>query len=144
MATLTIERTFDATPEKVFRFITQTTNLLHWWGPEGTEIRDHDLDFSRLGPWKATMVGPQGNAATVGGEVLNIDPPNFVELTLSFALGDGQRGPESVIRFDCKDVDGATHFTLTQTGLDPAHIEDMRTKGWNAALERLEQLFATN
>ena len=144
MATLTMERMFESPPAKVFDFITKSTHLLNWWGPEGTEIRDDDLDFSKLGPWKATMVGPQGHAATVGGNVISIDPPNFVELTLSFAMGDGARGPESVIRFDCKDIGGATQFVLTQTGLNPAHIEDMRTKGWNAAFERLENLISTN
>ncbi len=144
MATLTMERHFAASPAKVFEFITKSGNLLQWWGPEGTEIRDHNLDFSRLGPWNATMIGPQGHGATVGGEVIAIDPPNYVELTLSFAMDDGQRGPESVIRFECKNNDGATQFILTQTGLDPAHIEDMRTKGWNAAFVRLENLITTN
>lgn len=144
MATLTMERQFSTTPTKVFDFITQSSNLLQWWGPEGTEIRDHDLDFSRLGSWKATMIGPQGHGATVGGNVIAIDPPNFVELTLSFALEDGQSGPESTIRFDCHPVGNGTKFVLTQTGLDPAHIEDMRTKGWNAAFARLENLITTN
>jgi len=144
MATLTMARHFPAPPEKVFDFITKSTHLLQWWGPEGTEIRDHDLDFSRLGPWKATMVGPQGHAAMVGGVVTAIDPPNYVELTLSFAMKDGLRGPESVIRFDCQDKNGETRFILTQTGLDPAHIEDMREKGWNAAFARLEHLITPN
>ncbi|MBL4807170.1 MAG: SRPBCC domain-containing protein [Rhodobacteraceae bacterium] len=143
MATLTMERHFPAPPAKVFTFITQTDNLLLWWGPDGTTIPEHDLDFSRLGPWSALMVGPQGHGATVGGDVIAIDPPNFVELTLSFAIEDGQRGPESIIRFECIADDAGTRFVLTQTGLDPAHIEDMRTKGWNAAFARLEHLITT-
>lgn len=144
MATLTMERVFDAPPTKVFAFLTRTENLLNWWGPEGTSIREHDLDFSRLGKWSAVMVGPQGGAQEVGGEVLAINPPNLVELSLSFVM-EGRRGPESIIRFEISGVDtGGSHLLLTQTGLDPEHIDDMMNKGWNYALSRLEQLILKN
>lgn len=140
MATLTMERMFDAPATKVFAFLTRTENLLDWWGPEGTSIREHDLNFSRLGKWSAVMVGPQGGAQEVGGEVLAINPPNMVELSLSFVMKGG-RAPESIIRFEVSAVDtGGSHLLLTQTGLDPEHIDDMMNKGWNSALWRLEQL----
>ena len=140
MATLTMERIFDAPPARVFSFLTRTENLLNWWGPEGTSIREHDLDFSRVGYWSAVMVGPQGGAQEVGGRVLAIDPPYMVELTLSFTI-DGGRGPESTIRFDVSARDtGGTHLLLTQTGLNSEHIDDMMNKGWNSSLERLERL----
>jgi len=140
MATLTMQRTFDASPDRVFEFLTQSDNLLNWWGPEGTIIRDHSLDFSKVGPWFAVMVGPDGGAAKVGGQVLEVTPPHAVELTLSFVMEDGH-GPESTIRFEVSARDtGGTHLMLTQSGLDPEHIEDMMNKGWNAALLRLEIL----
>ena len=66
-------------------FLTQMTNLLEWWGPEGTKIEDHSLDFTKTGPWWAYMVGPQGHGARVAGEVVAINPPHWVELTLGFA-----------------------------------------------------------
>jgi uncharacterized protein YndB with AHSA1/START domain len=135
-----MQRMFDAPPAKVFDFLTQTENLLNWWGPEGTRIRDHSLDFSKVGRWSAVMVGPEGGAAEVGGQVLAVNPPYFVELTLSFVM-EGGRGPESTIRFEVSASDaGGTHLLLTQTGLDPEHIDDMMNKGWNAALLRLENL----
>jgi len=141
MAVLRIERTFPAAPEKVFAFITQMDNLLKWWAPQGVSIREHNLDFSKLGAWSATMVGPEGFAANVGGEVTAIDPPHSVELTLSFRSASGERGDESVIRFDVRPNDtGGTHFLLTQSGLEAEHIPDMRDKGWASALAQLEQL----
>ena len=72
-----MERHYPVAPERVFAFITQTENLLKWWGPEGTTIEEHDLDFSRLGDWSAVMVGPQGYGARVGGIVQAIESPNF-------------------------------------------------------------------
>jgi uncharacterized protein YndB with AHSA1/START domain len=139
-ATLTMKRDLPADPAKVFRHLTQTAHLLNWWGPEGTTIADHTLDFSRTGPWSAHMVGPTGEGGTVGGEVREVDPPRTVEFTLSFAMPDGARGPESVIRFTLSPSELGTLLTLTQTGLNPDHIEDMRNKGWNSALGRLENL----
>jgi uncharacterized protein YndB with AHSA1/START domain len=141
MSTLEMTRIFAAPIAKVFEHLTQTEFLLNWWGPEGTRIADHTLSFTAPGPWSATMVGPQGHGATVGGAVRVVDPPHMVELTLSFALEDDTRGPESVIRFSLATTsDGQTELTLTQSGLDPAHIADMRDKGWNSALARLERL----
>ena len=143
MATLRMTRHLPRDPDTVFRFLTQQGHLLNWWGPEGTRIADHDLDFSRPGPWRATMVGPQGHGATVGGNVRQVDPPYAVELTLSFDMGADGRGPESVIRFELTATDVGTQLDLIQTGLDAAHIADMRDKGWNSALTRLEELIAT-
>lgn len=141
MSTLEMNRVFAAPIARVFEHLTQTEFLLNWWGPEGTRIADHALSFANLGPWSATMVGPQGHGATVGGSVRVVEPPHTVELTLSFALENGARGPESVIRFTlAATADGQTELTLTQSGLDPAHIADMRDKGWNSALARLERL----
>ena len=142
MSTLEMERHFAAGPAEVFARLTRTEFLLQWWGPEGTSIGEHDLDFSRPGPWSATMISPGGHAATVGGEVLRLEPPFLVELTLSFAEGGG-RGPKSVIRFELAASDkGGTHLRLTQSGLEAEHIADMRDKGWASALRRLENLIS--
>ncbi len=136
-ATLQMTRNLPAPPDIVFAFLTQGAHLLNWWGPEGTTITDNNLDFSRPGPWHATMVGPSGHGARVAGEVRHVDPPNAVELTLSFDMGPEGRGPESVITFTLSPKGSDTLLTLTQTGLDPAHIDDMMNKGWNSALARL-------
>lgn len=145
MSVLTMERTFPTPPEKVFAFITEPHNLLMWWGPEGTRITDHNLDFSKTGEWSATMVGPQGHAAHVGGTVTGIDPPNWVELTLSFRDAAGNGGEQSIIRFEThSNGAGGTNFILRQSGLKAEHIPDMRDKGWASALQRLQDLILNN
>ena len=141
MATLTMERTFSAPLEKVYAHITRTEHLLNWWGPEGTTIDDHNLSFADAGPWFAVMVSPSGEPAKVIGEVISVNPPRSVELTLAFEMPDGTAGEETTIRFDLNPVDtGDTHMLLTQTGVRPEYIEDMRNKGWNSAFDRLENL----
>ena len=138
-------RLFAAPKDRVFMHLTETEFLLNWWGPEGTTISEHTLSFATTGPWSATMVGPQGHGATVGGEVRAVDAPNMVELTLSFAMENDTHGPQSVIRFTLASTpDGQTEITLTQSGLNPEHIADMRDKGWNSALARLENLITAS
>lgn len=145
MSTLRMQRAFPVPPAMAFEFITQKQNLLTWWGPEGTTITENDLDFSRVGPWSATMVGPQGHGANVGGEVLAVEPPDFVELTLSFFGPDGTPMDLSTIRFETRDDGkGGTDFHLIQSGLKAEYIPDMRDKGWNSALTRLEALLTSN
>ncbi|MGJ8584879.1 MAG: SRPBCC family protein [Marinosulfonomonas sp.] len=141
MATLNMERTFGAAPEKVFEVITQTDMLLQWWGPEGTKITQHNLDLSKPGPWFAIMVGPQGHPAKVGGQVLHIVPNQSVEFTLSFLDERDEPMDTSTITFETSpNGSGGTHFQLTQTGLNAEYIPDMMNKGWNSALRRLEDL----
>jgi len=57
---LKIERRFPVPVETVFRYITEETNLLKWWGPEGIHIAGHSLDFTRTGPWHSVMVNADG------------------------------------------------------------------------------------
>ena len=60
MTDLTLERNFEADPETVFAFVTQTDNLLKWWGPEGMNVPEHSLDFSSTGPWSSVMANAEG------------------------------------------------------------------------------------
>lgn len=136
-----MDRRFDAPPETVFEMITQSAMLLQWWGPEGTTIAEHNLDFSKPGPWFAVMVGPQGHPAKVGGEVVNIAPSRSVQLTLSFLNDMDEPLDTSTIIFETlPDGKGGTDFRLTQTGLKAEYIPDMMNKGWNSALQRLADL----
>jgi uncharacterized protein YndB with AHSA1/START domain len=141
MATLEMTRIFDASKETVFAILTGHKTLLNWWGPEGTRIGDNNLDFSRIGPWHAEMIGPNGDGAVVCGEVIEFRPFDSVSFTLRFDMGSTGLGPTSTIRFNLTTTDtGGTALELTQSGLEAEHIEDMRNKGWNSALERLAKL----
>ena len=141
MSLLKIERTFPASPEKVFAFVTQMENLLQWWGPKGTSIGEHNLDLSQLGDWFMVMVDPNGGRHRVSGEVLSIDPPRSVEFSLIVHDGKGGRMIDSVVRFQVSPIDtGGTHFLLTQSGLSDAEIELQSKQGWASTLSRLEEL----
>lgn len=139
MKSLKLERKFSHAPSTVFDFVTQTENLVKWWGPENTKLGDHDLDLSRLGPWHFTLIDPEGNGHLVSGEVREIRPPEFVEFTLIVHQPDGSAMIDSTVQFRISSTsDGGSNFTLEQHGLTHDQMVKGSTQGWVSTLKRLE------
>ena len=137
---LILERAFDATPQKVFDFVTKKENLLEWWGPENCHVDENNLDFTTVGPYFFVMVAPNGGRAKINGNVLAVDPPYMVEFDMSMP-GDEECLRMSVVKFVVEaNSSGGTDFTLTQTGLTSEEITFNRTNGWVSTLSRLEKL----
>ena len=82
MGELKIERHYPVAPERLFAFLTETANLLKWWGPEGTSVAEQSLDLTRTGPWNFVLIDPQGGHHRMSGEVRAVDAPHSVEFTL--------------------------------------------------------------
>lgn len=141
---LVLERTFDASPQKVFDFVTKKRNLLQWWGPEGCYVDENNLDLTKVGPYFFVMVAPNGSKAKVSGNVLAVNPPYSVEFDMSMP-GDEECLRMSVVKFEVEEnAKGGTDFTLTQTGLTSQEITFNRTNGWMSTLSRLEKLLQQN
>lgn len=139
MAVLRIERVFPASVERVFDFVTRPELLATWWGPEGTTLGACDLDLTRLGPWYFTLIRPDGGGARVTGEVLALQPPDFVEFTLIVPGPEGAVMIDSTVRFEVSvDPSGGAKFVLIQTGLSSEQVAEMSTQGWVSTLARLE------
>jgi len=141
MSNLRLERTFKADPETVFAFITQPEHLLKWWGPEGMTIPEYDLNFTQKGPWSTVFVGSQGQRHKVTGEVLEVDPPSFVELTWGWHDDDDQRGHSSTVRLEvASNGNGGTSFALIHTGLPSEETAQHHNQGWSSSLVKLERI----
>lgn len=50
-----IERTFAASPERVFNAFTSPDELAKWWGPEGWETTTKEFEFRPGGRWHYGM-----------------------------------------------------------------------------------------
>ena len=106
-----IERRFPVRPEIVFAFVTETENLVKWWGAEGFGLGKHDLDLSRTGDWFFNLIDPSGGEHYVSGTVLAVDPPNAVEFTLIVHEPEAAPSIDSVVRFQISpDGDGGSIF----------------------------------
>jgi uncharacterized protein YndB with AHSA1/START domain len=136
MSELTIERTYPIEPTKLFAYVTETRNLLAWWGPDGATIREANLDFTKTGPWLVIMESPRGSFE-MRGEVLAVTPPLLVEFTMNVP---GVEVPDCTVRFEiAPDGRGGSRFTLIQMGMTDEMVE-MGKRGWGLTLTRLEKL----
>lgn len=136
MSELRIERGYAVTPERLFAFVTETANLLQWWGPEGTSVAEENLDLGRPGPWSLVLVNPNGRFA-MRGVVKAVTPPHSVEFTMNVP---GDEVNDSTVRFEiAPDGKGGSRFTLIQSGITDEMVE-MGKHGWGSTLARLERL----
>src|SRR6185369_14336233 len=70
-----VERTFRASPEKVFDAWTDPAKLAKWFGPDGFTTTTHEMDLRPGGTWRHTMVGPDGKQYPNEIRFVEIDRP---------------------------------------------------------------------
>lgn len=138
MADLKLERDFPVSPETLFAWISDGARLLRWWGPEGVQVPEHDLDFSRLGPWYSVMVNDEGQRYKVSGHVTHVDPPKSVGFTWGWHDDQDQRGAESHVTLAVEAVGEGARLILNHRDLGDDDISANHERGWTSSLRKLE------
>lgn len=137
MTDLRIERDFDVPPETLFEWITDGARLLQWWGPEGMTIPEHELDFSRTGPWYSVMRNVEGQDYKVSGQVTHVNPPHSVGFTWGWHDEDDQRGAESHVTFTVHATGTGSKLVLDHRDLESPEQCENHKKGWTSSLRKL-------
>jgi uncharacterized protein YndB with AHSA1/START domain len=138
MSELRIERIYPIPPAQLFAYVTETDNLLKWWGPEGTTASGVNLTLTRLGPWSLMLESPRG-PFEMRGSVTAVKPPHFVEFTMNVPREE----VDSTVRFEIEpDGEHGSRFTLIQSNITDAMVE-MGKNGWGSTLGRLEKLIGS-
>jgi len=132
MGELRMERTFRASPERLFRYLTDAKSVAGWWGPEGMTVGASRLDLGRPGPWSMALSDPSGRAMEMSGTVISVDPPRGLELTM---IVPGT-GVESTVRLEVKPQGTGSQLTLIQSGISDEMIA-WGQRGWIGPLNRL-------
>src|SRR5262245_4600274 len=57
---IVITRFFKASVERVFEAWTKPEHVIHWWGPDGFTITNHEMTVKPGGMWRFIMHGPDG------------------------------------------------------------------------------------
>jgi uncharacterized protein YndB with AHSA1/START domain len=106
---IVLERLLDAPRQLVFDAFTTPEHVVHWWGPTGFTITNHEMDVRPGGVWRFMMHGPDG-----------VDYPNlveFIEVSRPERLVYQHRGEGSdestfqvTVTFD--DAGGRTRLTM--------------------------------
>jgi uncharacterized protein YndB with AHSA1/START domain len=139
--TLVIERVFKASPERVFRAWTDPQILVKWWGPEGLNTPDFNMDVRSGGAWRTVMASPKGDKHIVSGVYREITPPTRLVMTWGWEQDDGSRGHETVVELTFEPApDGNTKMTLVQAEFESVEQRDSHNMGWDSSFKDLERM----
>ena len=134
--TVKAEIQLAASPERVFRSLTDPTELAAWWGSDEM-YRTHSwtIDLRPGGKWSALARGADGSDMTIDGEYLEVDPPRRLVYTWRPSWDDYA---VTTVRYDLVPTSAGTRLTVTHTGFQDRELAAAGTgEGWTRVLEWL-------
>lgn len=121
-----------ASPERVFRALTDPKELETWWGaPDMYRTHDWVLDLRPGGKWHCQATGPDGNESTVRGEYITIDPPRLLEYTWQPSW---EGFMNTRVRIELDTIPNGTRLRLEHSGFTSAKACENHTAGWTRVL----------
>lgn len=143
-ATFVVERTYDASPSRVFAAWTSREAKGKWFiGPDEWKKSDHKLDF-RVGGQESLSGGPPGGPVySYRATFQDIVPDNRIVTTYDMLMGD-QRISVSVATIELTPAGTGTRLVLTEQGafLDGLDTPQQREQGTNDLLDNLGKALA--
>ncbi|WP_346926046.1 SRPBCC domain-containing protein [uncultured Arthrobacter sp.] len=134
---LDLECTLDAPPEEVFRMLTESTELVKWWGPQNFTIPAADLSLTEGGHYRFRMAPPDGEPFHLSGEFLEIDPPWRLVYTFRWEEPTPD-DRETVVDLSLGTTGEATRLALSQGPFLTAERVALHRSGWTESFEKLQ------
>jgi uncharacterized protein YndB with AHSA1/START domain len=148
---ITIVRTLNASPEKVWQAWTDPKQLAQWWSPKGFTTPVVELDPRVGGKLYIVMLGGDGMGpysgmkAPMGGEFTEVVPNERLAFTNNAMDTDGNALLHGMTSVVFEEVDGKTKMTVTTSAEgDGPNVEMMlggMEQGWNEQADKLVALF---
>lgn len=138
--TLTLNRTLNATIEKVFDAWATSEALTKWFAPSDTfKTEVLELDVRPKGRYRIAMTEPDGKVHTVTGAYETIDRPN--KLVFSWEWENEASPKGSIVTISLKRKGNQTELTLVHEGLGTEELAQKHEQGWNGCIGRLVAMF---
>lgn len=134
---LNLEYTLDAPPEEVFRMLTESTELVKWWGPHGFTIPEAELNLTEGGRYRFRMAPPDGEPFHLSGEFLEIDPPWRLVYTFRWEE-PAPDDRETVADLALGSTGEATRLALSQGPFLTEERRELHRNGWTESFEKLQ------
>ena len=128
---LKLERTFNATPERLWSYWTDPKKYAKWFNPAPLDLVIHEFDVRPGGKIRFDMPQPDGNPNPQEGVFHELVPH---ELLVS---GSPDRSFLVTVRFE--PVDAKRTRTIVEVKGVPADWHALATNGWGAGFDKLER-----
>ncbi len=145
------ERTFNASPDKLWRVWNDPDFIGKWWGPKGYTAPVIRNDPRVGGTFLWSMKSPRGDIVWNTGRYEEVTPNVRIVSTLSFADATGRAIPGSQapvpghwpneirVITGFTDSGGKTKVTVTEVGL-PLFVKFLSKIAWNQQFDKVESL----
>jgi len=131
----------EATAARVFRALTDPTDLAAFWGSDDMyRTSDWKIDLRPGGSWSAVARGADGSRMTMDGEYLEVDPPRLLVFTWRPSWDDYA---VTTVRYDLEPTATGTRLRVTHTGFADRDMAAAGTgEGWKRVLQWLAEHIA--
>ena len=131
----------EATAARVFRALTDPTELAAFWGSDDMyRTSDWKIDLRPGGRWSAVARGADGSRMTMDGEYLEVDPPRLLVFTWRPSWDDYA---VTTVRYDLEPTATGTRLRVTHTGFADRDMAAAGTgEGWKRVLQWLAEHIA--
>jgi len=137
---LTLVRTFNAAPEKVWRALTQPEALKQWMGPsDAFTVPIADADVRVGGRYHIVMKSPDGEEHDVSGVYREVIRNRKLVFTWAWKSTPER---ESLVTLELSAAGGGTEFSLKHERFADAEARDKHQQVWTGCIARLERLLA--
>jgi uncharacterized protein YndB with AHSA1/START domain len=140
-----ITRTFDATPERVWREWTQPASFADWFGGRECEVplASVSMDVRPGGRWRLTMVTPpDGRRIEWAGEYRDVQAPHRLVFTITDQPDNDTYELVTVVLVDLGD--GRTEMRFEQRGTMSPEEYEHATEGWGVFFDCLQERLAAD
>jgi uncharacterized protein YndB with AHSA1/START domain len=148
---LTINRTFDAPPEQIWKRWTDENKYMCWWGPKNFTSPYAKFDLRPGGRYLSCMKDPDGKEYWDTGTYEEIVQQKRIVYTDHFADAKGNivapsyynmpgdQPIEMEVRVNLDDLGGKTRLTLEHCGFPENAMMEQAKEGWNQSLDKLAE-----
>ena len=137
---LTLVRRFKASPEKVWRALTQPEALKQWMAPtDDFLVPVAATDLRVGGRYHIVMKSPDGEEHDVSGTYRTLEPNRKLVYTWAWKSTPER---ESLVTIELRAAGGGTELTLKHERFADEEARDKHQHGWTGCLARLEKFVA--
>jgi uncharacterized protein YndB with AHSA1/START domain len=131
--TLEVRRTIRAPRQRVFDAWTKAEELKRWHAPAPATVDTTEVDLRVGGTWRIHMRGAEGQDYHVHGVYREIDPPQRLVYTWTWA-----HDPiDSTVTIEFHDLGDATEVVLRHDGLVTPKSRANHEHGWVGCFAKL-------